>query len=185
MAHTWKLVSGIYFFTGYKYVCSVMRFYCPPYCRKKPSYQISSLFDRYIDMGQRIPWKQYGLIVTIAGAPWAGLHGPNVIAKQFFFSHCDNLWKIGCQLFFLVVHMSPPRWGLHFRRLWYSWIWRTSARTPKNYKQNLSVVRNRINQQRGLTKRLNIFNIMLQGPRNILKYISHHIFCVQEHFIKG
>ena len=51
-----------------------MRFYCPPYCRfklKKTSYQIASLFDRYIDMGQRIPWKQYGFIVTIAGAPWA------------------------------------------------------------------------------------------------------------------
>ena len=37
----------------------------------KTSYQIASLFDRYIDMGQRIHWKQYGLIVTIAGAPWA------------------------------------------------------------------------------------------------------------------
>ena len=38
----------------------------------KTSYQIASLYDRYIDMGQRIYWKQYGLIVvTIAGAPWA------------------------------------------------------------------------------------------------------------------
>ena len=34
-------------------------------------YQIVSLFGRYINMGQRIPWKQYGLNVTIAGAPWA------------------------------------------------------------------------------------------------------------------
>ena len=47
----------------------------------KTSYQIASLFDRYIDMGQRIHWKQYGLIVTIAGAPWARVYGKNVITK--------------------------------------------------------------------------------------------------------
>ena len=37
-------------------------------------------------MGQRIPWKQYGLIVTIAGAPGPGLHGTNVIEKITFFT---------------------------------------------------------------------------------------------------
>ena len=43
-------------------------------------------------MGQRIPWKQYGLIVTIAGAHWArAAWKKNVIAKQILFSHCDNL----------------------------------------------------------------------------------------------
>ena len=63
-------------------------------------------------MCQRIPWKQYGLIVTIAGAPWA-----------------RTAWK-KCNSKII------PRWGLHFLRLWYSWIWRTSARTNKNYKKN-------------------------------------------------
>ena len=123
------------FFTGCKYVCSVMRFYCPPYCRFKLKNFLSYCFPIW-----EVHW--YGSEDTLE-AIWAycdhcrsslgqGCMDKNVIAKQILFSHCDNLWQIGCQLFFLVVHMSPPRWGLHFLRLWYSWIWRTSSRTPKN-----------------------------------------------------
>ena len=83
-----RIAKNSHFFTGYnKYVCSVIRFYCPPYCR----FKLKKLLIMYIDMGQRIHWKQYGLIVTIAGAPGLGLHGQNVIAKKILFSHCDNL----------------------------------------------------------------------------------------------
>ena len=71
-----------------------------------------------------------GLLWPLQELPGPGLHGKNVIA------FVTTNEKIGCQLFFLVLHMSPPRWGLHILRLWYSWIWRRSARTPKNYKQN-------------------------------------------------
>ena len=82
-----------------------------------------------------------GSLWPLQELPGPGLHGKKLIAKKILFSHCDNLWKIGCQLFFLVVHMSPPRWGLHFLRLWYSWIWRRSARTPKTIKKKQSFVR--------------------------------------------
>ena len=133
------MVSGSYVFTGCKYVCSVMRFYCPPYCRFKLNNFLSYCFPIL-----QVHW--YWSEDTLE-AIWAycdhcrsslgqGCMEKKLIAKQTLFSHCDNLWKIGCQLFFLVVHMSPPRWGLHFLRLWYSWICRVSTRTPKYYKQN-------------------------------------------------
>ena len=65
----------LFFFPCYTYVCSVMRSYCPdnmnpPNMKKnvyffhilglnlKISYQIVSLFDMYIDMGERIAGKQ-------------------------------------------------------------------------------------------------------------------------------
>ena len=114
----------VIFFTGYKYVCSVIRLL--PYLTG------TLIWIRgYLGSNMGLLWP--------LELPGSGLRGKNVVAKKIFFSHCDNLWKIGCQLFFLVVHMSPPRWGLHFLRLWYSWIWRTSARTPKNYPKQLSV----------------------------------------------
>ena len=87
-------------------------------------------------MGQRIPWMQYGLIVTIAGAPWARAAWKKCNCKKKKFHIVTTNEKLVVNYFFLVLHMSPPRWGLHFLRLWYSWIWRRSARTPKNYEQN-------------------------------------------------
>ena len=69
----------------------------------KTFHQIASLFDRYIDMGQRIPWKQYGLIiVTIAGAPWARLHGQNVITKKKLFHIVTTYEKLVVNYFLLL-----------------------------------------------------------------------------------
>ena len=92
-------------------------------------------------MGQRIHWKQYGLIVTIAGAPWLGLHGQNVqvIAKKNFFHIVTTYEKLVVNDFFFLLYIHVC---LH---LWYSWIWRTSAR------------------------------IMLQGHRNILRTFHHRV----------
>ena len=39
-----------------------------PYSGFKTSYQIASLFDRYIDMDERLPWNPDGPIVIIARA---------------------------------------------------------------------------------------------------------------------
>ena len=64
---------AIIFFPCYKFVCSVMRFYCPEIyyffhilgLNLKMSCQIASLFHMYIDMGERIAGKQdrFSLII--------------------------------------------------------------------------------------------------------------------------
>ena len=54
-------------------------------------------------MGQRIPWKQYGLIVTIAGAPWArAAWNKNVKAKKYFFHIVTTYEKLVVNYFSLL-----------------------------------------------------------------------------------
>ena len=47
----------------------------------------------YIDMGQRIPWMQYGLIVTIAGAPWARAAWKKINSKKNTFFHIVTTYE--------------------------------------------------------------------------------------------
>ena len=91
MAHTWKLVSGSYFFTWCKYmnVCSVMRFYCPPYCRFKLRKLLLRLLPYLTGTLIWVRWylgSNMGLLWPLLELPGPGLHGKNV--NTFF-----TLWQ--------------------------------------------------------------------------------------------
>ena len=53
-------------------------------------------------MGQRIPWKQYGLIVTIAGAPWARAEWKKCNRKNTFFHIVTTYEKLVVNYFSLL-----------------------------------------------------------------------------------
>ena len=118
--------NGGYFFPLlYIHVCLLCDEVLLPWnCRSpglKISYQIASLFDMFIDMGERIAGKQDrpSLIISLI------IRAPQI--AQII--HIFYIWliyeKLVFQLFPLVVHMSPLWWGLHlltFRCPCYSWI---------------------------------------------------------------
>ena len=114
----------VIFFPCYEFVCSVMRSYCPEILvhlvrRKGPQhppnmiffflhilglnlnlfYQMASLVDMYIDMGERIVGKQDRLSVIIEDPP-------NSPKYTLFFTFWPINEKLVFKLFPLVVHMS-------------------------------------------------------------------------------
>ena len=103
----------------------------------KISYQIASLFDMFIDMGERIAGKQDRLTLIIEH-----LLRASQIAKNIHF--CFTFWpiyeKLVLNLFPLVVYMSPLWWGLHlltFRCPCYPWILWPTWPEKNNKKNNL------------------------------------------------
>ena len=68
----------------------------------KNSYQIISLFDMYIDMGERIAGKQ-DMPSPIFEYPSGPPNNPKYKKKKHFGSYEKQVFK----LFPLVVHMSP------------------------------------------------------------------------------
>ena len=111
---------------GYVYVCSVMSSYCPDIflylgLNLRNSYEIASLFDMYIYMGERIAGKQ-DRPNYINEDPRPGPQiTKHIFKKNTFWPLCERLVFT---LFPLVVHMSQLWWDLHlliFRCPWYPW----------------------------------------------------------------
>ena len=121
-------------------------------------YQIASLFDRYIDMGQRIPWKQYGLIVTIAGAPWARAAWTkcNSQKKTFF-----TLWQ-PMKNWLLIIFSCCTYVSTSMRSAFSETLVLLELAYVRQDSQKLSVG----------TEHL---YIMLQSPRNILRTFHHRV----------
>ena len=69
----------------------------------KISYQIVSLCDMYIDMGERIAGKQDRPSLIIEDPPQGPLYNP----KYIFFYILAHMNKLVFKLFPLVVHLSP------------------------------------------------------------------------------
>ena len=70
----------------------------------KISYQIVSLFDMYMDMGERIAGKQDRASLIIEDPPKGPINSPKY---TFYFTFWLVYEKLVFKLFSLVVHMSP------------------------------------------------------------------------------
>ena len=79
----------------------------------KISYKIVSLFDMYMDMGERIAGKQDRASLII--------EDPLRPKYTFYFTFWLVYEKLVFKLFSLVVHMSPLWWGLHLITFWWPW----------------------------------------------------------------
>ena len=84
----------------------------------KISYYIVSLFDMYIDMGERIAGKQDRPSLIIEDPPQGPLNSPKY---TFFLTFWLMYEKLVFKLFPLIVHMSPLWWGLHLLTFWCPW----------------------------------------------------------------
>ena len=85
------------------------------------SYRIASLFDMYIDMGERIAGKEDRPSLIMEDP----LRAPQIAQNVNFFTLWPIYGKLVFKLFPLVVHLSPLWWGLHlltFLWPWYPWI---------------------------------------------------------------
>ena len=99
-----------------------------------------SLFDMYIDMGDRIAGKQD----RAQSDHWRPPQGPLNSPKYIYFTFWLMYEKMVFKLFPLIVHMSPLWWGLHLLTFWcpwYPWILCKGPKWPlKKIKNNIFFV---------------------------------------------
>ena len=125
----------------------------------------------YIDMGQRIHGKQYGLIVTIAGAPWARAAWTKYNSKKkTFFTLWLTYEKLVVNYFFLLYIC------LHLDEVCIFWDFGTLGFGVRPSGRPKPISRPQPHKSiNGINGTPQHFYIMLQGPRNILRTFHHRV----------